>query len=137
MTYHKMDAERRLNLLNSIRSDLSGRGYIIFAYLFGSFNDYDEAVGFRDIDIALYMSEVEDPLSEALSIGVELSSKYNLPIDCLPLNYAPLSLGYRIFRDGTALFCKDEVLRDAIIEDTVTEVLDFMPLREGAIRELV
>lgn len=132
-----MDAERRLDLLNLIRSDLAGRGDILFAYLFGSFNDYDEAVGFRDIDIALYLSEVEDPLSEALSIGVELSSSYNLSIDCLPLNYAPLSLGYRIFRDGIELFCKDEALRDTIIEDTVTEALDFMSLREGAIRELV
>lgn len=132
-----MDAERRLNLLKSIRSDLSGRGYILFAYLFGSFNDYDEGVGFRDIDIALYLSEVEDPLSEVLSIGAELTSRYNLPIDCIPLNCVSLSLGYRIFRDGTELFCKDEAFRDAIIEDTVIEFLDFMPLREEAIRELV
>jgi predicted nucleotidyltransferase len=137
MKYHKLQEIERMNLLQSISADLSKKEEILFAYLFGSFKDYDEKVGFRDIDIAVYFSSEEDPLSKSLSIGAELSSKRRLPIDCVPLNEAPLYFRYRIFREGIELFCKDESQRDEIIEKTVTEALDYMPLREEAIRELV
>lgn len=131
-----MDAERRRNIISSIKSDLVARRSIVFAYLFGSFKDYDEAVGFRDIDIAVYLDEPVNVISESLDIGAELSYRYDIPVDCIPLNYAPLYLRYCIFREGVELFCKDEDLRDDIIEETVTEALDFMPLRQEAIREL-
>ncbi|MBI4745551.1 MAG: nucleotidyltransferase domain-containing protein [Deltaproteobacteria bacterium] len=138
MSYRKMKEDERLARLDSIRSDLDGWGNILFAYIFGSFKEYDEAVGFRDIDVAVYLSDdVEDTLALALSIGAELAGKYNIPIDCIPLNDAPLYMRYRIFRDGEVLFCKDDKLLDDMTEDTVTEALDFMPLREEAIRELV
>lgn len=126
-----------MSLLQSISADLMKKEEILFAYSFGSFKDYDENVGFRDIDIAVYFSSEEDPLSKSLSIGADLSSKHHLPIDCVPLNEASLYFRYRIFREGIELFCKDESQRDEIIEKTVTEALDYMPLRAEAIRELV
>jgi len=126
-----------MGLLQSISADLMKKEEILFAYSFGSFKDYDEKVGFRDIDIAVYFSSEEDPLSKSLSIGADLSSKRHLPIDCVPLNEASLYFRYRIFREGIELFCKDESQRDEIIEKTITEALDYMPLRAEAIRELV
>ncbi len=137
MTYYKLEENKRRDLLQSITLDLMKNEDMLFAYLFGSFKDYDEKVGFRDIDIAVYFSPEEDPLSKSLSIGADLSSKYHLPIDCVPINEASLYFRYRIFREGIELFCKDESQRDEIIEKTVTEALDYMPLRAEAIRELV
>lgn len=138
MNYHKMNQSNRDALIQRIKFDLLRNKYILFAYLFGSFNNYDKEVGFRDIDIAIYYApSIGDTLSEALNSGIKLSSKYNLLIDCVPFNEAPLYFRYHIFYEGTELFCKDEELRDKILEATVTEALDYMSIREEAIKELV
>ena len=135
-TYHKMDIQERTALIASLTKYLKEDDNISFAYLFGSFKDYDDAVGFRDIDIAVYMTGVSDALDYALGVAAELSFKHNLPVECIPLNIVPLFLKYRIFKDGIILFYKDESLMTDIMEETANNALDFMPLREEAIREL-
>lgn len=137
MIYRKMDSEKRSTLFNEIKIDLLKNKNIVFVYLFGSFKNYDKAIGFKDIDIAIYFAKSKDALSDALSIGTELSYKYDLIFDCIPLNDAPLYLKYRIFHDGIELFCKDKDVRDDEIEETVNRALDFMPLRDESIRNLV
>lgn len=135
---HYLEEKERNHLIQSIKSDLLRDKHIIFTYLFGSFKDYDDEIGFGDIDIAIYYaSKDEDLLSESLSLATELSSRYNLPVDCVSLNEAPLYFRYRVFREGAELFCRDENLRDDLLEETVAEALSFMPHREEAMRELV
>lgn len=135
-TYRKMDMQERAALIASLIECLKDDNNISFAYLFGSFKDYDDAVGFRDIDIAVYITGVSDVLDYALNIATRLSFKHNLSVECIPLNIASLFLRYRIFRNGIILFCKDEYLMTDIMEETAINALDFMPLREEAIREL-
>lgn len=132
-----MDIKERTALVASLTGCLKGDENISFAYLFGSFKDYDDAVGFQDIDIAVYITGVSDALDYALGVAAELSFKHNLSIECIPLNIAPVFLKYRIFKDGVILFYKDEILMTDIMEETANNALDFMPLREEAMRELV
>lgn len=132
-----MNRQERISLTDSLAACLKHDDNISFAYLYGSFKDYDDAVGFRDIDIALYISGGKDALDYALEKSAELSHKYNLPVECVPFNNAPLFFKYRIFREGTLLFCKDENMMTDMMEEIVTDALDFMPLRQEAMRELV
>lgn len=135
--YHKMNEQERASLADALAKYLRDDNNISFAYLYGSFKDYDEAVGFRDIDIAIYVSAGKDALDYVLEKSAALSHKYNLPIECVPFNSAPLFFKYRVFREGTLLFCKDENMMTDMMEKTVTDALDFMPLRQEAMRELV
>jgi len=135
---HYLKKNKRKHLIQSIKSELLMDEHIVFAYLFGSFKDYDDETGFGDIDIAIYYSpEDEDLLSESLLLAASLSSRYKLPFDCVPLNEAPLYFRYRVFLEGTELFCRDEELRDDLLEKTAVDALSFMPHREEAMRELV
>ena len=131
-----MGTQERAALIASLTGCLKDDDNISFAYLFGSFKDYDDAVGFQDIDIAVYIAGASDALDYALGLSVEWSFKHNLSIQCIPLNIAPLFLKYRIFKDGFILFYKDENLMTDIMEETAINALDFMPLREEAIRDL-
>lgn len=136
-TYHKMNDRKRASLADSLADYLKNDVDICFAYLYGSFKDYDDAVGFRDIDIALYITGGKDVMDYTLEKSVEMSHRYNLPIECVPFNIAPLFFKYRIFREGMLLFCKDEDLMTDMMEQTAMDALDFMPIREEAMRELV
>lgn len=135
-TYRRMDIQERADLISSLKECLKDDANISFAFLFGSFKDYDDAVGFQDIDIAIYITGVSDMVDYALNVTAEVSFKYNLSIECIPLNIAPVFFRYRIFKDGTILFYRDETLMTNIMEETAIKALDFMPLREEAIRDL-
>ncbi|ODS32775.1 MAG: nucleotidyltransferase [Candidatus Scalindua rubra] len=133
-----MESQERNLLIGSLAECLKEDNNLLFAYLYGSFKDYDKSVGFRDIDIALYIRGIGDVLDYALGISAALSSKYNLPVDCIPLDTTtPLFLRYGVFKDGIVLFCKDEKLMTDLMESTVNDALDFGPLREEAMKELV
>ena len=136
LTFYKMNKEKRNSLIDSFTNRLLLQQEILFALLFGSFKDYNEAVGFRDIDVALYVVNTDDPLDYALTVAAELSIAYRLPFECIPLNSAPLFLRYRIFRSGIVLFCKDEIKMTDLMEKTSLHALDFMYVRDKAIREL-
>ena len=124
-------------MIDSLTASLKRDNHISYAFLFGSFKDYDDRVGFRDIDIAVFITGAGDVLDYALGITAELSGKYNLPIDCIPLNIAPVFLRYRVFRDGEILFYRNEELMTDLMEKTANNALDYMPLREEAMRDLV
>ena len=132
-----MDIQERTALIASLTEYLKDDNNISFAFLFGSFKDYDDAVGFQDIDIAIYITGASDMVDYALNVTAEVSFKYNLSIECIPLNIAPVFFRYRIFKDGLILFYKDENLLTDIMEETAIKALDFMPLREEAMRELI
>jgi len=132
-----MNGQERVSLIDSLSKYLRDDNNISFVYLYGSFKDYDNAVGFRDIDIALYVSAGKYALDYALEKSAAMSNKYNFPIECMPFNNAPLFFKHRIFREGTLLFCKDEQLLTDIMGKTAADALDLMPLRQEALKELV
>jgi hypothetical protein len=93
---------------------------------------------FRDIDIAVYVDEekVKNFLDYELKLSVEIEKDIRLPADVKILNSAPLSFGYRAIK-GELLFSKNEEVRFRFIENMLIEYLDFKPIEERIIREIL
>ena len=92
----------------------STRSEIGFAYLFGS-QAKNEAGRLSDIDIAVYLDEKIDEYKR-FDIRLKLIAKAislleTDKIDLVILNDIPLSLPYRVVRDGKIVYCRDELKR--------------------------
>ena len=117
-----------------IKKILAEKDEVIFAYLHGSFNE----TYFRDVDIAVYVDEdkVGDFLDYELRISTEIENVIRLPVDVKVLNSAPLSFKYRAIK-GELLISKNEEIRFRFIERTLMEYLDFKPIEEKIIEEIL
>ncbi|NJE60189.1 nucleotidyltransferase domain-containing protein [Thermococcus sp. 21S7] len=107
---------------------------VVFAYLHGSVLETEHP---RDVDVALYVVGVEDPLKYELSIAVELERCLGKETDVRILNDAPPSFRYRVVSKGEVILSRDEEKRLSFVERTVEEYLDFEPLERTARRELL
>ncbi len=107
---------------------------VIFGYLLGSFNE----VYFRDIDIAVYVDEskVKDILDYELMLSIKIEKNIHLPVDVKILNSAPMSFKCNSIK-GELLISEDEEIRFRFIEMTLMEYLDFKPVENGLIEELL
>lgn len=117
-----------------IKKILAEKVEVIFAYLHGSFNENY----FRDVDIAVYVDEdkVGDFLDYELRLSTEIENVIRLPVDVKVLNSAPLSFKYRAIK-GELLISKNEEIRFRFIERTLMEYLDFKPIEEKIIEEIL
>jgi len=117
-----------------IKKILAEKVEVIFAYLHGSFNE----IYFRDVDIAVYVDEdkVGDFLDYELRLSTEIENVIRLPVDVKVLNSAPLSFKYRAIK-GELLISKNEEIRFRFIERTLMEYLDFKPIEEKIIEEIL
>lgn len=106
-----------------------------FAYIYGSF---PEDWGFHDIDVAVYLTRTEhvDPLECEMSIASMLEQRIRLPVDVRVLNHAPNSFCYEVTR-GEVIFSRDEEMRFSFVERTWNKYLDFKPVMESILHELV
>ncbi len=105
---YNINIEEKEQVISKIGSKLFEKEEIIFAYIYGSFIESN----FRDIDIGVYLDENIIQMNKYLDYSLELSlelettiKKY--PLDVIIINYAPLSLVFRITQ-GKLLFIKDE-----------------------------
>ncbi len=108
---------------------LKERREIIFAYLHGSFF---ESI-FRDIDVAVYMSEKKskrEVLKYELKLERELEEVVGFPIDVRILNHVPLCFKFKVIERGVLLFSKDERHRCDFESLTMVEYHDFNFHRE-------
>ena len=117
-----------------LRRALEKHHEVVFAYLHGSILETEHP---RDIDVALYVERVEDPLKYELSIAVELERCLGKEIDVRILNDAPPAFRYRVVSRGDVILSRDEEKRLSFVERTVEEYLDFEPIERSAMRELL
>ena len=99
---------------DKIAKYFSIRAEIKFAYLFGS-QAKNEAGKLSDIDIAVYLDGKLDEYKR-FDIRLGLIGKVGSllktnKIDLVILNDIPLSLSYRVVRDGKIIYCRDELRR--------------------------
>lgn len=76
MNYHKMNQSKRNGLIQRIKFDLLKEKSILFAYLFGSFNDYNNDVGFRDIDDRKVYSFIKTGIEDVEKFIGIISERY-------------------------------------------------------------
>jgi len=105
---------------------------IIFAYLFGGLAK-GRISPVSDIDIAVYLTNVDDILEVKLEILSLLSDTLNTDeIDLVILNTAPLPLRARIIQNKKVLVDKDPALRYSFESLMLREYFDFS-IKERAI----
>jgi predicted nucleotidyltransferase len=125
-TRYTIQPEARELLVCRLTAELEKESAVVFAYLHGSLLD-SEAV--HDVDVGLYLCEsgAERGAAVASALSVRLSIIAGLPVDVRVLNEAPLSFVYHVLR-GRLLFCRDEDLLTAMLEDVARRYLDLAPL---------
>jgi len=79
---------------------------------------------------------VRDFLDYELKLSTEIEKAVRLPVDVKVLNSAPLSFKYRAVK-GELLISKNEEIRFRFIERTLMEYLDFKPIEERMIEEVL
>jgi predicted nucleotidyltransferase len=119
--YYKLSAEEKARLLDFLRKRLEGIDDIIFAYMDGGFL---ERSFFRDVDVAVWMSDVEKAFYYTVDFSAKLEVEAGFPVDLHVLNEAPLPFKNHVFTTGMLLFSKDEELRHRIVDQTIKEYID-------------
>jgi len=109
----------------------ASRRDVILAYLFGS-QARRKAGPLSDVDFAVLLAGRPDD-SVCFDVRLEITGdlmkriKVN-DVDVAILNCVPISLRYRVLRDGELLFCSDHDRMIAFCLHTVNEYLDFKPI---------
>ncbi|AGK60562.1 hypothetical protein Asulf_00541 [Archaeoglobus sulfaticallidus PM70-1] len=79
---------------------------------------------------------MEDFLDYELKLSAEIEKAVRLPVDVRVLNSAPLSFKYKTIK-GELLTSKNEEIRFRFIERILMEYLDFKPIEEKIIEEIL
>ncbi len=108
--------------VQSIRAELMQNPWCIALILFGSVAR-GESRAISDIDLCVITqgNTPEPELMNLLSYGSER-------IDMSLFSSLPLTLRFRVIKEGKILFCKDTLALHRIKADTIREYLDIAPL---------
>ena len=133
----KLDKREKQRIREILKDAIATLKEVEFAYIYGSF---PEDCRFHDIDVAVYLSRTEnvDPLDYELSLASMLEQRIRFPVDVRVLshNHAPNSFRYEVTR-GEVVFSRNEEVRFDFIERTWREYLDYKPVAEYILQELV
>ncbi|EEB73691.1 nucleotidyltransferase domain-containing protein [Thermococcus sp. AM4] len=119
MRVYSLNEREKREVIEILRELLLRRDEIIFAYLHGSFLEGP----FRDIDVAVYVDSEVHPFYEA-ELEEDLSNALSLPVDVRILNEAPVTFRFRAI-GGLLLFSRDEKIRCDFEERTMREYHDY------------
>ncbi len=131
---HRLPREKKEEIISTIKDLLEAQPEISFAYIHGSFLGQET---FGDIDLAVYLSPVPEGSGIYYELALEsaLEEAIRYPMDLRILNYSPLSFKFSVLRNGTLIFERDEDLRVAFQEHTLSMYYDFAPLRLRYLKE--
>ena len=127
LKYYELDEKEKEKMKAWLRQELVKEKGVVFAYVYGGFVRRNF---FRDIDVAVWVGEGEDPFYYTVDLSVRLEMELGMPVDMQVLNEAPLPFRYRVFTEGILLFSRDERLRAEVVNSTIREYLDFQFLVE-------
>ncbi len=133
-------------LVSKLRCDCPGRlgrllsqsSEVCFACVHGSF--LEPNIGFRDVDVGVWIEPSEVPKEQVLDYELELSRQLerevSYPVDVKVLNYS--TLGFRYAASGGALvFARDADLWYQFREETWMHYLDFAPRSKQMLFDLL
>jgi len=123
------EAGSRDDLSALLRTRLATEPDVLVAYLFGSVARGTDGPR-SDVDVAVLIEGETAGLSRELELG-EALAPITAPrrVDVIVLNGAPVTLAYRVLRDGRLLVSRDESARIRHWADTVDRYLDTAPMR--------
>lgn len=119
--------------LDALRAYFERQDDVLFALLFGS-QARGTAGPLSDVDVAVMLPDETEPMARfrrQLALMVDLAGVLRTDeVDVAILNEVPVTLAYRVFRDGVLLHCRD---RDAFVRTKASRIslyLDFLPSLE-------
>lgn len=133
MKRRQLGEREKHRLIENLREALKIRDDIRFAYIFGSFVT-EEA--FRDIDLAVYLQDIDRKQAMLLEIDLErsLEDRLGYPIDVRIINHAPLPFRYHVLKDGFPLLDRTPDLRSDYEQWTWKAYFDFKHIRDEYLR---
>lgn len=111
---NKIDEELRERIINIIKSHLSDKDDVIFAYLHGSFA---ESGRFRDIDLAIFMRKPGREIEIESDFSYELTEKTGYQVEVRIINKASVAFQMAVLRKGRLLLNREDDVRTDFIED--------------------
>jgi len=134
---HRLGEAEREVVKEHLRRHLAGRAEIRFAVLHGSFL---EDGTFGDIDIAVSLVPGHLPAHDRMRYEIDLEGEFlerlGYPVDVRVIDGAPMSFRFAATR-GEAVVVRDADGWADFREHTWRVYLDFAPVREEALRDLV
>jgi predicted nucleotidyltransferase len=133
----RLSADSKADIIEKLKPPLEERREIRFACLHGSFNDHD--LGFRDIDIGVWVDPDAMPREAVLKYGIHLNvvleRLVHHPVDVTILNYTSIGFKHAV-SGGLLLTAKDMEEWYDFRERTWNEYLDFVPFLRQSLFDL-
>lgn len=130
-----------MDLKGQLKKYFSTQKGIIAVYLFGS-HAKGHATAQSDVDLAILFSETVNQrrqFDKSLKISCDLMKLLNRDrVDVVTLNIATPVIKNQVYKYGTLIFCKNPVLAVRFKARSITEYLEFLPVRrlcESAIKK--
>jgi len=116
--FFRLSPREKEELIEKLRDELSKRGEVVLAVVFGSFlKDYP----FRDVDVAIYAVPLEDSLDYKLRLEEELEEVIGYPIDVAMLNDAPSWFVKKVLEEGRPIVMKQPLLLEKLYLKAIDE----------------
>ncbi len=95
-----------------------------------------EAEGFHDIDVGIYLNDVNERAAESTEsdLAQRLTARLKIPVDIRVLNAAPVPFLYHVLR-GKLILSRNDDLLARVMENTVRRYLDIAPLLRHSAKE--
>jgi len=103
-----------------LREILSGMLDVKLAVLFGSVL---RRAYVRDLDIGVFM-DPEPNLKRIIEISGMLEDALGMPVDVVPLNWAPAKLRLKVLLNGVRLIVRDSSLYTLLLSEALSEAMD-------------
>ncbi len=133
----KLSADAKADIIENLEPPLTARTEIRFASLHGSFND--PHLGFRDIDIGVWVNPAQVPKHKILNYEFKLDTVLerlvHYPVDVKVLNYTSIGFKHAV-SGGLLLTAKDIEEWYDFRERTWNEYLDFVPFLRQSLFDL-
>jgi predicted nucleotidyltransferase len=132
----RMSAQEKQQVVERLRHELLSLNGVVFAFIYGSFNDYSSNLPFHDIDVGVYITGMDEKESfyYSLDLSARLTSLLKLPVDLRVVNFAPTVFCFHVIR-GQLIVDKNEDVRCEFMEWVTGHYLDMKPLYMRAIKE--
>ncbi|MGD2091660.1 MAG: nucleotidyltransferase domain-containing protein [Candidatus Aminicenantes bacterium] len=135
-SYYRMKRQEKQQIMERLKHELFSLPGVVFAFIYGSFNDDSGNLPFQDIDVGVYITGMDK--KESFYYSFDLSARFTsllkLPVDIRVLNFAPTTFCFHVIR-GQLIVDKNEDVRCEFMERVTRHYLDMKPLYMRAIKE--
>jgi len=132
----KISSSVKSQIYSKVEHILSEKNMVLFAFVYGSFNDISDNLPFHDIDIGIYTTGMDSKTAVyySLELSHELSKSTGFPVEVRVINSAPIPFLFHVIQ-GKLIVNKDDDAVTGFMEYVMRRYLDMKPLLQTAAKE--